>query len=124
MNQHNNWEDEGQDNLGGFDPAEPTTPPVTQTQYAQPAPHRQYNHKADDNLVFAILMMLFCCQPLGIVAIIFSALAMSANNSGDFDTAHRQAAISKKCCAWGLGLGLAYILFIVVIMVLSMAASV
>ncbi|XAM00980.1 CD225/dispanin family protein [Phycisphaeraceae bacterium D3-23] len=127
MNQHNDWDDEDNEDPGGFDINEPPTPPIEQSQYAphsHHAPrHQRHNYKADDQLVSSILIMLFCCQPLGIVSTVFSALAMSANSSGDYDTAHRQANTARKCNAWGLGLGLAYLVFVVIIMVISIAAG-
>ena len=67
-------------------------------------------HPAKDRLVESILVSLFCCQPLGIVAIVFSALTMSANNSGDFDQAHRHAKTAGTFLSWGFGLGLVYII--------------
>lgn len=104
---------------GGFDLDQPPAPP-----HAQYAPRQQrHRHKADDQLVVSILVMLFCCQPLGIVSTIFSAMAMSANGSGDFDTAHRHAKLAKNFNMWAIILGLVYVGAILLFVVLMMAAA-
>lgn len=104
---------------GGFDIDEPAAP--AHTQYAPRT--QRHQHKADDRLVVSILLMLFCCQPLGIVAVIFSAMAMSANSSGDYDTAHRQAKTARTFGAWALGLGLAYYGLVFLYVVIMIAAT-
>ena len=50
-----------------------------------------------DYLVWSILTTLFCCQPLGIAGIIFSAMANSAKQQGDFQTAMAYAKNAKLC---------------------------
>jgi hypothetical protein len=62
------------------------------------APHR---------LVESILVTIFCCQPLGIVAIVFSALAMSANGKGDYADAWEKSKKAKMFIWIGFGVGLA-----------------
>ena len=51
------------------------------------------------NLIFAILVTIFCCLPLGIVAIVFSAIGMSRENSGDYPGAD-SAARTARVCIW------------------------
>jgi hypothetical protein len=79
----------------------PPPPPLN-----HPDPNRYYG-EADHKLVWSILITLFCCQPLGIVAIVFSAMAMGANNAGDYATAHRHAGVASACINWAVGLWLA-----------------
>lgn len=87
-------------------------------------PWRSGRHrKPDDHLVVSILVTLFCCQPLGIAAIVFSAMTMSANSSGDYKTAQRHARLANQFNAWGFGLGIAYLAFIVLIVILSAAGG-
>jgi hypothetical protein len=54
-------------------------------------------------LVWAILATLFCCQPLGIAAIVFAAMAMSSNTGGNFEQANKQIDTSKKLVYWAVG---------------------
>ena len=58
-------------------------------QFYVPTPH------VPDYLVWAILATIFCCQPFGIVAIVFSALTISAKQRGDFQTAIENAKKTK-----------------------------
>ena len=59
------------------------------------------------NLVFAILVTIFCCLPLGIVAIVFSAIGMARQGSGDFVGAE-SAARTARILNWvSFGIGLA-----------------
>jgi hypothetical protein len=57
-------------------------------------------------LVFAILVTLFCCLPLGIVAIVFAAKANSLKAAGDIAGA-LDAAQKAKVWTWlAFGLGI------------------
>lgn len=67
------------------------------------------------NLILSIVVTVFCCLPLGIVAIVFSAIGMSREGSGDYAGAD-SAARTARICIWisfGLGLAIlaAYVLF-------------
>jgi hypothetical protein len=75
------------------------------------------------HIVPAILITLFCCQPLGIVAIVFSAMAMSKNSSGDYNGAAVDARRAKQLCWWGFGLGLLGIVVGVIIWVIMMVLA-
>jgi len=64
---------------GGMPPAQP---PATE-------PPSNY-------LVWAILATIFCCLPLGIVAIVFSAQVNSKWNAGDYAGAQESSAKAKQ----------------------------
>lgn len=71
------------------------------------------------NLVLAILTTLFCCLPLGIVAIVFAAIGMSREGAGDYVGA-ASAARTARILNWiSMALGLViiaiYILFFVLL---------
>jgi hypothetical protein len=51
------------------------------------------------HLVQSILVTLCCCQILGVVAIIYSALAHAKNAEGDYDRARE---LASKANTWGL----------------------
>lgn len=70
------------------------------------------------NLVFAILVTIFCCLPLGIVAIVFSAMGMARQGSGDFAGAE-SAARTARILNWiSFGIGLAGIAIYVLVLLL------
>lgn len=65
--------------------------------------------------VEAILVTIFCCQPFGIVAIVYAAMVESAISAGNLSEAHR---VSKLAGKWtrigficGLAAGILFILF-------------
>ena len=67
------------------------------------------------NLILAILVTVLCCLPLGIVAIVFAAIGMSRQGSGDYAGAESAARTARICIWISFGLGLAilaiYVLF-------------
>ena len=63
-----------------------------QSQMGQPV-------KPNNYLVWSILCTLFCCLPLGVVAIIYSSKVDSAFNAGNYAEAQNNAANAKK---WAL----------------------
>lgn len=58
--------------------------------------------KPDNNMLWAILCTLFCCLPLGIVAIINAAKVDGLYRSGDYDGAQEAADNAKKYAQYGL----------------------
>ena len=75
-------------------------------------------------LVPSILVTLFCCQIFGIVAIVYSAIAMGKNSLGDFMGAKQAAGTAKMWCWLGFGIGFVIILAYVAIAIVSAAAGV
>ena len=72
-------------------------------------------------LVQAVLVTVFCCQPFGVVSIVFAAQVNGRVASGDIEGARRMSQDARKW-AWlgfwvGLGLAIASILFYVVLIV-------
>ncbi|MDI9914937.1 CD225/dispanin family protein [Rhodococcus sp. IEGM 1379] len=71
----------------------------------------------DNNLVWAILVTVFCCLPLGIVAIVKSSQVNSLWAQGQFDAARKSADDAKKFALWSVGAGVAvavlYFVFVV-----------
>ncbi|MBN8596067.1 MAG: CD225/dispanin family protein [Planctomycetes bacterium] len=55
---------------------------------------------ANAALIIAVLSTIFCCQPLGIVAIVYAAFALNKQGSGDLHGSAGSAAISKR---WSTG---------------------
>jgi hypothetical protein len=62
----------------------------------------------------SILATIFCCQPLGIVAIVFAAQAQSAVTAGDLRAAQTKAASARTwtLAAVGVGVAIASLVFL------------
>ena len=73
----------------------------------------------DNNLVWAILVTVFCCLPLGIVSIVKSSQVNTLWAQGQFDAARKSADDAKKFALWSVGAGVAvaglYFVFVVVL---------
>lgn len=75
-------------------------PMYYQPHYAQGQPPKPNNH-----LAWAILSTLFCCLPLGIVSIVYSAKVDGLYNSGDYAGAYNAANKAQNYAMWGTVLG-------------------
>lgn len=94
----------------------PPPPPGYGPQYAgydgqqqgyQQGPYGPPMVRVPDYLVWSILT-LFCCQPLGIAAIVFSALTIGDKNGGRIDSAVKNSQWAKTMVMIGLGIGIAF----------------
>lgn len=76
-----------------------------------------------NHLVWAILVTLFCCLPLGIVSIVKAAEVNGKLAAGDLAGARQSSEAAKKWAIWGAAVTLAafalYVLFVVFIAGLS-----
>lgn len=75
-------------------------PGYRRSSYAEPA-------STTLPLVLAILTTLFCCQPVGIVAIVFAAIAMTKNGSGEYEDAQKFARWARTTSLIAVVVGLA-----------------
>ena len=57
-------------------------------------------------LVESILVTIFCCQPFGIVGIVYASQVNSKYASGDYEGAKRASKEAKKWMTWGVISGL------------------
>ena len=80
---------------------QPGAPPSAPQMGAQPI------GRVPNYLVQSILVTLFCCLPLGIVAIVFAAQVNSKLAAGDYYGAVESSNKAKMWCWWSFGLGLA-----------------
>jgi hypothetical protein len=80
-----------------------------------------------NHLVWAILATLFCCLPLGIVAIIFAAQVNTKLQAGDYagavDSSNKAKMWSWIAFASGFVVILLYVIFAVVLGVLGAVAE-
>lgn len=88
-------------------PQYPQDPQYGQQQYAQPQypQYTQYQQfqqnkpaRPDNYLVWSILVTLFCCLPLGIVAIVRSIQVDILYSNGDYQGAQKASDDAKKYC--------------------------
>lgn len=66
-------------------------------------------------LVESILITIFCCQPFGIVGIVFSSQVNSKYASGDYEGALQASKEAKKWTKWGFISGLVMVTLIMLI---------
>ncbi len=90
---------------------------------AQPPPGyppQQPAGQAPNNyLVWSILVTLFCCLPLGIVAIIKSTQVNGLWQSGQYAEAQAAADSAKKFVTWSVIIGIVVDIIYVIVMVVS-----
>jgi hypothetical protein len=68
-------------------------------QYSVPRASVPLVNKPKSNMVYAILVTLFCCLPFGIVAIVYAAQVEAKWNVGDWRGAERASRSAKN---WAL----------------------
>ncbi len=90
--------------------------------YGQPMGSPPPNH-----LVWAILTTLFCCLPLGVASIVFSAQVNSKWSAGDQQGALDASAKAKKFAIWsavaGVVVAVVYVAFIVIVAAAGSSSS-
>ena len=79
--------------------------------------------KIPNYLVQSILVTLFCCLPLGIVAIIFAAQVNGKAQAGDMAGALEASKKAKLFCWISLGIGLAGLVIYLVLMMIGVAVG-
>lgn len=82
---------------------QPFTPPHPQA----PNP----DDKFDSGLLWAILALVFCCNPIAIASIILSIIASAAHKNGEIEKARKYASISKKVTLAAIIISILYFYF-------------
>ncbi len=89
---------------------------------ARPYPMQKIN----SHLVKAILVTIFCCQPFGIVSIVFAAQVDGRVRSGDIQGAIESSEKANKWANWSIIIGILpgiFYIIMVMIQILAMSAS-
>lgn len=105
--------------FGGYPSASPPNYPV-----GGPAgsPYYRQTHRVDISgpLVKAVLSCMFCCLPLGLVAIVFAVLASTQASQGNLVDAYNSLARSNAWANWAIAFGLlAFCLYVPLALVAS-----
>jgi len=90
---------------------------------AQPQTAIPVTPQMNTYLIPSILVTLFCCLPLGVVAIVFAAIAHGQLKSGNLEEARRNANTAKILCWVSFGLGLVFIGIYMVAFMLGLASG-
>lgn len=94
---------------------------ATQQDAANVQPPKSVPAPPDNYLALAILSTLFCCLPLGVVSIVYSARVNSLWTMGHYDEARRTARKAKK---WALASIFALVAFVVLYVLLVVVLGV
>jgi len=81
-------------------PPAPVSPAAPAPDFPGPARH------VDTHLAKAILATIFCCMPLGVVAIVKAVMVQGRLDAGDVDGAHRLSREASTWGNWSIGLAL------------------
>ena len=109
------------------------SPQPQQQAYQQPQQSQQQPYQAqqqgyqqprtpmrpENNMLWGILCTVFCCLPLGIIAIVFSNKVNTLYDSGDYSGAQEAADNAKKYAVMGAICGLVFIGIAFILFVLS-----
>jgi hypothetical protein len=98
---------------------ETVSPPSAQTSAKMPAihstTHDTINGGIKSYLAQAVLTTIFCCTPLGIVAIVYASKVSAKKESGDHQGALTASREARKWCWISFGLGiLLWIVFMII----------
>lgn len=93
------------DNQNQFPNQQPQQPQQPTSYYQPNYVQGQRPAKPNNHLAWAILSTLFCCLPLGIVSIVYSAKVDGLYNSGDYAGAYNAANKAQNYAMWGTVLG-------------------
>lgn len=98
--------------------------PYNQQSYGN-EPYNEHNYnqssKVENHMVWSILVTIFCCLPLGIPAIVFSAQVDDKLRSGNYTGAVESANQAKTFCWIAFGLGIAFDVFWILKAVLTVS---
>jgi len=97
-------------------------PPPPPPQYgAPPPPGQPMGSPPPNNLVWAILVTLFCCLPFGIVSIVYAAQVNGKWQAGDVAGAQDSSRKARQWAMYGAIAGV--VVAIIYIIIVAVAAS-
>ena len=109
---------------GGYPPPPPGGyPPPPPQGGGYPPPPGYGTQQPSTNLVWAILVTVFCCLPLGIVSIVKSTQVSGLWAQGQYAQAQAAADDAKKWAVWGAIAGVVVYIIVVIINVAAMSTT-
>jgi uncharacterized membrane protein len=111
---------------GGYPPPGPPSggyPPPPPPQGGGFPPPPGYGTQPNNNLVWAILVTVFCCLPLGIVSIVKATQVSGLWAQGQYAEAQTAADDARKWAMWGAIIGGVIIVIAVIINVAAMSST-
>lgn len=103
-----------------YGPQQPQSGPQ-QPQYG--GPQNGAPAKPDNYLVWAILVTICCCLPLGIVAIVYSCQVNNAYSLGNYDLALKKSQDTKKWCMIAAIVGIVYWIVMLILQLVAGLSS-
>ncbi len=108
--------------LGFFDKEQPLPP-----RAGEPAPYYRPQSAGSplnttNAIIKAVLVLIFCCQPFGIVALVFAIMASSSANTNR-EQAEGNLRTSEAWSNWAIGVGLTLGVLYLLLMVVAGAGS-
>ena len=94
----------------------PPAPPIIEQNYDIPPRPKTW-------LIESILATLFCCLPFGIVGIVNAARVNSLHDQTQYDKAQRASANAKRWTLVAFGIGIIYLIFILIMMAVGSSSS-
>ncbi|HZN73373.1 MAG TPA: CD225/dispanin family protein [Micromonosporaceae bacterium] len=82
-------------------------------EYGYPRPYVDPSVNPGLWLGLSIASTLFCCTPLGIVGIVFAAMAMDARNRGDEALCAQRTQTARAWASWSFFLGIGVLALVV-----------
>ena len=109
---------------GGYPPQPPGGyPPPPPQGGGYPPPPGYGTQQPSNNLVWAILVTVFCCLPLGVVSIVKSTQVSGLWAQGQYAQAQAAADDAKKWAIWGAIAGVVVYIIVVIINVAAMSTT-
>lgn len=100
-------------------PPTPVTPPVTHFAKEHHIPPR-----AKTWLLESILITIFCCLPFGIVGIVYAIKVNSLHDQTRYEESRRASENAKKWTMIGLTIGILYLAFIAVMVLVGSKSTI
>ena len=105
---------------GGYPPPPPGGYPPPPPQGGGYPPPPGYGTQPSNNLVWAILVTVFCCLPFGIVSIVKATQVSGLWAQGQYGQAQAAANDAKKWAVWGAIAGVILGIIVVIVNVAAM----